>query len=438
MRQILIGSAIATTLLTLSAPAPARGGFIEDSKANFSLRNFHINQDNRSGPTAPSRTSEWGQGLLLNVQSGYTQGKVGLGLDMRAQMGVRLDSGGRADKTGRSRSPGILLPLNSDGSAVNEFSRLDFTAKARIADTELRVGSLMPALPILTYNDGGLLAQNFRGGQIESREIDRLILHAGQIESARGRASSDYEGLRIAGGSERVNKFHYGGGDYRLTDSLITSYYFAQLQDYYRQHYVGVTHNTSLGDGKLSTDLRYFDSTSYGANRRQQAGYAANGFNNDGRVDNRAASALFTYGLNGHNIGLGYQHLSGSSNFPFINNGGGGHGATAYLITDSQISKFLRAGERTWVLRYGYDFTQAGIPGLRASATYLRADKVKTSVPGANTEWERNLWVGYSIQEGLFRNVGLALRHASLRSNVVGQRDQDELRIYISYNIALF
>jgi hypothetical protein len=36
-------------------------------------------------------------------------------------------------------------------------------------------------------------------------------------------------------------------------------------------------------------------------------------------VDNRAVTALFTYTLSGHSIGLGYQRLIGDSDFPFVN-----------------------------------------------------------------------------------------------------------------------
>ena len=435
MQHTLLASAIALGLLsTLPTLAQAGEGFVEGASATLSARNFYFNQDNRSGAASPSKSEEWGQGFLLNFQSGYTAGPVGFGLDALGQVGIRLDSGGRTTKADRDRNPGALFPLEDDGSAVSNFSRIDFTGKARIGKTELRLGALQPKLPVLTFNDGRLLPQTFRGGQLTSRDIQGLTLNLGQIERASGRASTDYQGLTIAGGTERVNQFRFAGGDYQLTDNLITSYYFAELEDYYRQHFLGLVHNIGLGNGKLHTDLRAFDSNAYGANDDGQAGYGAAGFQNDGRVDNRALSALFTYSLSGHSLGLGYQHLSGDSHFPFVNNG---DGATAYLITDSQIAKFQRAGEKTWLARYAYDFANAGVPGLKASATYLRGDDVKAAVPGADHEWERDLRVDYRIQNGWLKNLDLSLRHASLRSDVAGQRDQDELRAIASYTFTL-
>ena len=48
-----------------------------------------------------------GQGFILNYQSGFTQGTVGFGVDALGLLGVRLDGGGRAGKSGltASRAP---------------------------------------------------------------------------------------------------------------------------------------------------------------------------------------------------------------------------------------------------------------------------------------------------------------------------------------------
>lgn len=432
MKKTFLASAVTSGLLAITSAAQA-GPFIDDARANLALRNFYINQDNRSGPAAPSRAEEWGQGFLLDFKSGYSKGPIGLGFDTLGQFGLRLDSGGRIDKAGRTRNPGIVFPLD-DGSAASNFGRVDFTGKARISATELKIGTLLPRLPVLTQNDGRLLPQTFRGAYLSSTDVSGLTLHLGQIDKASGRASSNYEELRIAGGTNRVDQFRFAGADYKVTDALVVSYYLAELEDYYRQHYLGGVHNIAIGPGKLHTDLRYFDSSAVDANDRQRPGFGASGFQNAGKVDNTAASAFFNYTLGSHGVGLGYQHLSGSSHFPFVNNG---DGATAYLITDSQIGKFQRAGERTWLGRYAYDFAQIGAPGLKASFTYLRGSDIDAAVPDKDKEWERNLRLDYAVQGGPLKNLGFSLRSAALRSSVVGQRDIDETRFIVSYNLPL-
>ena len=133
-----------------------------------------------------------------------------------------------------------------------------------------------------------------------------------------------------------------------------------------------------------------------------------------------------------HAIGLGYQHLSGDSNFAFLNNGGG---STAYLITDSQIGKFERAGENTWVGQYSYDFADY-VPGLKFSAKYLRGNNIDTVAANAgDKEWERDLRLDYTLQSGMFKDLGVSVRHASLRSDAA--TDEDQLRVYLTYNFVL-
>lgn len=440
MKKTLIASSVAAGLLAMPALSVADSkGFVEDAKANLSLRNLYFNGDPREGNDAP-RKEEWGQGFLLNFQSGYTQGPVGLGLDALVQAGIRLDSGGRKDKADQTREPSRLFPTKSNGKAVSEFSQIGFTAKAKVSETELKYGVLQPSLPILKRNDGALLPQTYRGGTLTTNDIDNLTLRIGQMDKASGRNSTNYDGLRIARNkdgniNQTVEKFQFAGGDAKLGDNLVTSYYFAKLKDYYKQHYLGAVHTLELGEGELVTDLRYFDSNSTGANRSRDIGYAAKGIKNNGEVDNRALSAMFTYHRSNHSLGLGYQKLSGDSDFAFVNNGDGG-GATAHLITDSQISKFTRAGEKTWVGQYGYDFADY-VPGLSFTGKYLRGSDFDAAPGAGDKEWERNLRLDYKVQQGFLKDLGVSLRHGSLRTSAANDKDQDQTRIYLTYNFVL-
>ena len=440
MKKSLIAAGVAAGLLALPGLSVAQsGGFVEDAKANLSLRNLYFDGDYKNATNAPS-DREWGQGFMLKFNSGYTQGPIGFGLDVFARSGIRLDSGGtNPAEPGDSRRPGTMFPLKDDGSAVNNFSRIDFAAKAKVSETVLKLGrGLEPNLPVVVRNDGRLLPQTYSGAMLTSREINNLTLHAGHLDESNGRNSTNYEGLRIGGSSADadVNRFQYVGGDAQLGDNLVAQYYFGQLKDYYNQHFVGAVHTMDLGAGQLVTDLRYFDSDSHGANSSASGradGYVARGVDNGGEVDNRAMSAMFTYKLSNHAAGIGYQKMSGDSDFVYLNNGGG---STAYLITDSQINKFERAGEKTWVGQYSYNFADY-VPGLSFTAKYLRGSDVDAEPGNGDSEWERNLRLDYVVQKGMFKDLGVSVRHASLRSDVAGERDQDQLRVYLTYNFAL-
>ncbi|QBF24169.1 OprD family porin [Pseudomonas tructae] len=438
MYKSTLALAVAVGVLAQQAGA---AGFVEDSKASVTARNFYINNDNRSGADKPSKTEEWGQGFIFNFTSGYTEGTVGFGVDAIGLLGIKLDSGrGTAYNKTNGSTGGTVFPSESNGRAVDDFGSLGLTGKVKFSKTEARLGTLMPKLPVVTYNDGRLLPQTFEGGQVTSNEIENLTLIGGKLEHAKGRNSTNNDSLSIAGANSRTgqrsNAFYYAGGDYKVTKDLLAQYYYGNLDDFYKQHFLGLTHNWALPVGSLKSDLRYFYSDSDGKNASTEgrlAGYRASGYQNNGEVDNRTWSAKFTYSLQGHAVSAGYQRVNGTSDFPFLNQG---DGASSYLITDMQIGKFQRAGERTWLAQYAYDFAAVGLPGLTTSVIYLKGDNI--NAPGSDrSEWERDFNLGYVIPEGTFKGLGLAWKNASLRSDAEKQRDQDENRLILSYTLSI-
>src|SRR5450830_1275717 len=442
--------ALAVALGAIAQHAGA-AGFIEDSKATLGLRNFYINTDNRDGqPSSTSNTrsknAEWGQGFDLRFISGFTQGTVQFGVDAIGLYGLRLDSS-RADHgnyTGTA-SGGTVFPSNG-GKAVDDYASLGLTAKVKISQTVAKLGTLLPNNPVIKSNDGRLLPQTFQGGEIVSNEIKDLTLTAGQIESAKGRNSSNNENLSIAGANKSSNydtgkfsnKFYYAGADYKITKDLTASYYFGELKDFYSQNFLGLVHNWAIGPGVLKSDLRYYRSRDNGANANT-SGYFTSGYYDDaakpvtsGKVDNDLYSYLALYSVSGHTFGGGYQYTKGDSDFPWLNQG---DGSSASITTDMQIQKFARAGERTWQARYAYDFAQVGVPGLTAGVVYLKGTNIQTTT-GDKSEWERDISLAYVVPQGPLKNLGVAWKNAMWRTDVA-TRDQDENRLIVSYSIPL-
>ena len=444
MNKSTLALAMAAGVLAQQASA---AGFVEDSKATLGLRNFYINTDYRDG-TGPNKNEEWGQGFDLRFISGYTQGTVGFGVDAIGLLGVKLDSGGGTNGAANSAAyGGTVFPSKSNGEAVDDFSSLGLTAKAKISQTELKLGTLQPKLPVIVTNDGRLLPQTWEGGQLTSGDIKDLTLVGGQIEHVKGRNSSNNEQLAINGASPRTinsNKFIYAGGDYKITKDLTAQYYYGNLEDFYKQHFLGLVHNWAIGPGVLKSDFRYFNSSDDGANGSNPLYYSTGNYsgvaNGKGKVDNNLYSGLFLYSVAGHTFGGGYQVSNGSSDFPWLNQG---DGSSNYTITDSQIQKFARAGERTWQARYSFDFAKVGVPGLTAGVVYLHGDNIDTvnarGAEAANgaSEWERDLNIGYVVQSGALKNLGVAWKNASWRTDLPNTRSQDENRLIVSYSIPL-
>lgn len=427
-------SMVALSFLSVSGLGYA--DFLKDSKAQLGYKNYYYNNDNRDGEASPSKIAEWAHGLTLDYQSGYTQGNVGFGFDALGMVGMKLDSG-KGRHLGSS-----MIPTDTDGRGVDEWSRFGVTGKAKVGETSLLYGTLRPSLPVILTNDARVLTQTYQGGQVVIKDLPQFTFTGGRITRATARASTDRTGLAITGGTQESDGFTFSGVDWTPQKSLKLQYYFGHLDDYFTQHFLGAVHQWDLGGGQfLKTDLRYFDTSSSGRNSQGDAGYRISGYtsNGDGEIDNKTWSAMGVYGISGHSLTAGYQVVSGGSNFPQVAQGGlpgkGSVGSTLYLFTDRLIQSFNRAGERTYFGQYAYDFSALGVPGLKASLTYLKGDDIKTDSGIDLREWERDLIVDYAVQSGFLKGLGVAWLNG--KSHSEASRNQDQNRLILSYTIPL-
>jgi hypothetical protein len=198
-------------------PVAGAAGFVDDSKLKLQLRNVYFNENfrdeqgmsARAAATAKSERVEWAQGFLLDYQSGFTQGPLGLGLDALGLVGVARFR----PRAQRYR----LLPVHDDGRAADEFASAGVTAKARLGDRG-QARHLAAQDPVLIYNDARLLPQTYQGTQLTSTDIDNLTLTAGHLDRFKLRDSSDSTGLYLDGyGGDASGDFTYAGADYAVS-----------------------------------------------------------------------------------------------------------------------------------------------------------------------------------------------------------------------------
>ncbi|OVZ44026.1 outer membrane porin, OprD family, partial [Pseudomonas aeruginosa] len=267
--------------------------------------------------------------------------------------------------------------------------------------------------------------QTFQGGALNSMEIDGLTLDAGRLKKVNQRDSSDNEDMTITGGGKRnivvrsgltSDKFDFAGGSYKWTDSLSTSYHYGKLDNFYKQHYLGLVHTLPIADKQsLKSDIRWARSTDDGSSN----------------VDNKALNAMFTYSLGYHAFGVGYQKMSGDTGFAYIN------GADPYLVNFIQIGDFANKDEKSWQARYDYNFAGVGIPGLTFMTRYVKGDNIDLlTTSGEGKEWERDMDIAYVFQSGPLKNLGVKWRNATMRTNYTN--DYDENRLIVSYTLPLW
>jgi hypothetical protein len=391
----------------------AQADFADDSHLTLGLRNFYVDRDFKQDNAPKSRTGSWSQGFDLQFKSGWTDGPLQFGLDVGGQFAYRLDGS-------KDRSPDGVLPVQTDGSPVKDYGRANATAKIRYSKTELRIGEQRPNLPVASFDPTRQLVTSYQGALLESKEIKDLTLTAGRFWSIAGRESSNTEDLYLWGdnpATQTSDGLNFAGASYAFTPNLSGTYFYAQLEDIYRQHYVGVAHKLPLGDGyTLKTDARYYNS--------KEEGQALSG-----RVDNRTYGTMFSLLKGAHTFGAGYQRMLGQDTFPTFNS----YAPAPYLINWSALG-FVKPDERSWQVRYDYDFAGVGVPGLKWMARWMEGNGINLGQQSHETE--RTSILSYVVQDGALKGFGATWMNIGV--NVRDTSQYEENRMILTYTVSLW
>nr|WP_178121068.1 OprD family porin [Pseudomonas sp. WS 5021] len=430
--------AIAATIspLALAADAPPADGFVEGSSLTINTRNYYMNRDRRDIHINDSK--EWGQGFLGIFESGYTQGTVGLGLDVHGMLGLKLDGGGGTDGSS-------ILPYGSgsgSGKAPGSFSTGGGTLKIRALDTELKAGDLFLNNPVIAGGMTRMLPETFRGVSLTNHSLDGWMFEGGQAsfaklynQSGHGRIGTSYGALPKGQDSQHMN---WAGVAWSGLPGLTSNLYTSELKDVWNQYYYDLDYTYALNDlVSLNPGLHFYHT--------QDTGNALLG-----DIDNNTYSLHFTVGVGNHSVTAAYQRVNGNTPFDYI-----AQGDSVYLDNSQQYSDFNGPNERSWKLKYAYDFAGLGVPGLTSAVSYIsgKTDLTKVdpnsrgysawySADGKNAKhWERDIDLKYVVQGGKAKDLAVRLQWATNRGSngySAVDRDVDEYRVIIDYPINVF
>lgn len=384
------------------------------SKLELQLRNYYFSRE-FSDLKAPGaqRSAEWAQGALISFKSGYSATPLQNGFDLHAFAGLKLDSS-------RSKMNSGLLALDDDGTAADSYGRLAGTLKFKAGSTELRVGELMPNLPLLSYSDIRLLPPSYQGASLHSALGSKLILQAGYLESTslRNRAGRDKLQAMLGHIPQRQvssNSFRYLGADYQLSANSQWRLWYAQLEDLYQQAYLNWQQQVALTARlQFKANLGVFSAKEHG-----QA------WLND--VDNQALYVQLSLKQGAHTGYIGYQQMNGDSAFPRV------FANVSILGNEVPTFEFASAGEKSSQLRYDTDFSAFGLQGFSSTLRYIKSHGARVGTVTNGQAFERDLDLAYSIQQGVLKGLSIRLRNVTARANY--RTDIDENRLILNYNI---
>ena len=420
-------------------------GFIEGSSLDLNLRHYYSNQHTqrstylsikKPGGIQPTRVREtWVQTAMLKYSSGYTQGVIGVGVDVGVFSAVNLQRG-----HGKVANGGDRVLVDSDGDAIPTWSRLGVgDVRFRLSNTELKAGRLMTENPILRYKDNRALPSSCQGVGLYSNELDWLSVQGGSFDRAIPRTGTGAERLTTTFGNRAYSgaRISYLGATLKPGYGLEASLYGSRFEDMWDQYYLGLTHR--VGDKNavaLKTALHYYRTQDSG---QQRLGY----------IDNDAASLAVTANHQAHSLTLAWQQVFGNEYFDYV------WESTGNYMANSLYSDYNGPNEKSWQLRYDLDLAAYGVPGLTASLWHAKG----WGIDGTHYEGDRNghntgynvrgldnakhnengLMLAYVVQSGKLKNTVLrtiVYNHRASGGQIDGS--YDEFRIVGNFPINLF
>lgn len=409
MRRQNLWIAILASTATLGTTA-SYAAFIDDSQVQLKLRNFYL--DRQIEETPSKNWGSWSQGITLDAKSGYADigGGIQVGADLLVQHAFKLN--------GRDKNPDFILPHDSKESKGN-FGKVGATLKAKVSQTELKVGELLPVSPVLVFDPSRQLMTTYSGAWLESKDLKDTKLTLAYIDGINNRYDNQFRDLTkfappAYDNGKTSDGMYIAGVDHQFTPEVGGSYWYADVQDIYQQHYMGASYKTKLGEkAKLDSFVRYFDNSESGDKLY-------------GKIDNQALSVGAKVNYGAHTVGLGYQQMFGDSAFPTL----GGWVPQPYLVNWG-VATFTNPDEKSWGFTYGYDFSELGAKGLNATAVYFTGSDAKFAGKTNQDSDELNLIVNYTVPEGKLKGLGFQAMY--IDANFDYKSDLEEYRVATTY-----
>jgi imipenem/basic amino acid-specific outer membrane pore len=414
---IALAVAAGTSQMAFASSQSESKGIVEDTSFNIFNRVLYHNRDFRNGASNTNSVTgkdhgyleETGLGIRLLLESGFTQGTVGVGFDAHSLSSIKLDSG-------RGRYGSGQFSQTNDGRGDDTQTEVGGAIKFRISDTVLKHGNMFVASPVFSTDDSRILPEVATGTLLTSNEIEGLELTAGRFTAV----SSQTETSRGSAYGGALKSINLAGANYSFTDNFSGGLHAAKTEDYFNKVYVNLNYNLPLAEEQsLNFDFNGYRTRGQGKEL-------------DGEVDNNIWSLAAAYSMGAHKFTLAHQRSSGDAGYDYGVDGDG----TIWLSNSVQISDFNKEDEHSWQARYDINMASYGVPGLSFMTRYITGDNIHRDGLSEGKEHEWDAEAKYVIQEGAAKDLSFRVRNAVLRSNGVSA-DRNDFRLIVEYPLSV-
>lgn len=385
--------------------------FIDDSQVQLNFKNFYL--DRQYADLPQNNWGSWSQGVTLDAKSGYQDIGAGIqvGADLLVQHAVKLN--------GRDQNADWVLAHDGEKSR-DHFGKVGATLKAKVSQTELKVGEILPVSPVLVFDPSRQLLTTYSGAWLESKDVKNTKLTLAYIDGINARYDNQFQDLSLFPNNnptiaKAADGMYIAGIDHQFSSEIGGSYWYADVRDLYQQHYVGASYKAKFSEKvKLDSYVRYFDNSESGDKLY-------------GTIDNQAISASAKVNYAAHTLGLGYQQMFGENAFPTL----AGWVPQPYLVNWG-VATFTNKNEKSWGVTYGYDFSELGAQGLNATVMYFMGSNAEVAGKKEQDSDELNVIVNYTVPEGKMKGLGFQAMYIDVDYD--WKTDLKEYRFATTYN----
>ena len=383
--------------------------FIKDTSANLYLKNFYFNRnfDDQNSKDL----SNWSQAATLTVTSGYTDTPLKLGLDLSARYAYRLS-------VAKDIIDNVMPYDMAKKQQAQDQLKVGATAKFKYSNTELKVGEVIPRLPIVHTDVAMQLPTTFLGGILESTDLANAKITVGHLTKVSGRNSEDYYKFQLTNGKNKAQSdaLGFAGIDYDFKQQQVR-YFYAKLEDIYDQHFLSYELKHDFNpETHLKSNFYIFDT--------MESGEAL-----EGNIDNQVYAMFHMLNYGNHTFGLGYKYVAGDNAFPLLANW-----VPQVYSANWSVGTFMQQDERSWQIRYDYDFKDTSLKGLKSTIRYYDGSHIKTASGHDGTEKELDLILNYEFQQPKLKGLGASWLIADYQNSVAKDYLENRVAVFYSYN----
>ncbi|MEB3766917.1 OprD family outer membrane porin [Acinetobacter sp. MD2] len=398
-------------------------GLVDDASASVLLRTGFIQRDNKNG--APDTNSAV-QSVMLNAETGFTQGTVGFATGAVGDFSFKLGDNKHSGNQMTALKNNGAKDANGYVDPYDQWTRGGAYVKARVSNTTLTYGTQVLDIPVLASNTGRMVPEYFTGTLLTSHEVKDLEVIAGKF--TQNQMSNQISTDKDASGNG-LKRAYVWGAKYKFNDQFNASYYGLDSKDKLDRHYADLNYKLPLAEQNSLT----FDLSGYATKFKAGAESYSGTLTED--TNNYIWAFSTTYNQGPHSVMLAYQQNTGGMGYDY---GANADGFQSIYLPNSYLSDFNGRDEKSAQVQYNVDLGAFGVPGLSWTTAYVYGWNIDSGVEDNAKEHEFFNQVKYTVQSGFAKGTNLRVRNSILRGSESYLPGTNEWRIFLDIPVKFF